>query len=236
MLTTAATFIGYYSWNWGSGSVGPSNANVGISFTGLVDLDAALSSYPTTGTHPWCCPELRGEKMMTLGGGNSAGTFNVKNLDAITGNISAVKAYNYSGIVFDVEQVDGSSISVGAAFERCFAAAKDHSLKVVITTSHSAPYQCDSPRDAVSLVKGWVASKNVDVLSPQLYSSGRESSPEFATTTSCSPECGWELYDGFKGIFAPSIVDATQYNDVVSYFARNQSLHVGGFIAWKQTS
>ena len=65
---------------------------------------------------------------MTLGGGNSAGTFNVKNLDAITGNISAVKAYNYSGIVFDVEQVDGSSISVGAAFERCFAAAKDHSL------------------------------------------------------------------------------------------------------------
>ena len=28
---------GYYSWNWGKGSTGPSGANIGVAFTGLIN-------------------------------------------------------------------------------------------------------------------------------------------------------------------------------------------------------
>lgn len=48
--------------------------------------------------------------------------------------------------------------------------------------SHSAPYQTDTPEDAVAFVKAWCADPNVDILSPQLYSSGTERSPDFTET------------------------------------------------------
>jgi hypothetical protein len=56
--------VGYYSWNWGSGSTGPPGSNIGIAFTGLVDLSKALSGY-TPGA-AWCCPDLVGEHFVTV--------------------------------------------------------------------------------------------------------------------------------------------------------------------------
>ena len=86
--------------------------------------------------------------------------------------------------MFDVEEVEGSSGTMVPAFAKAFAAVKRGGLRVAVTTSHSAPYQCDTPEDAVAFVKAWTADANIDILSPQLYSSGSESSPEYAETSS----------------------------------------------------
>jgi hypothetical protein len=69
----ATEINGFYSWNWGSGcdllrcprppalvhvllrsfrSHGASGANVGVAFTGLVDVKQAIAGYPPGAT--WC--------------------------------------------------------------------------------------------------------------------------------------------------------------------------------------
>ena len=88
---------------------------------------------------------------------------------------------------------------VGFALELAIGASCSLKLRRESIDSHSAPYQCDSPDVAVSLVKAWVGDANLDILSPQLYSSGMEGAPQFDTTASCSPSCSWSLYQGFKG-------------------------------------
>jgi len=99
------------------------------------------------------------------------------------------------GIVYDVEEVDGGSDEMVPAFAASFAKVKAAGLYVIVTTSHSAPYACDTPETAVALVKAWAQDSNIDILSPQLYSNGREGSPEFAETNSCKDAgCTWELY------------------------------------------
>eukprot|EP00948_MAST-09A_sp_MAST-9A-sp1_P003000 g3000.t1 len=230
---------GYYSWNWGKGSSGPSSVNpgdveIGVAFTGLIDVENAIKAY-TPGAS-WCCPELKGETFLSLGGGNAAGQFTKSALESIQANLNLVKKANYSGIILDVEEVSGSASDLIPLFQSIFKNAKALQLRTAVTTSHSAPYQCDSSDDAIALVKAWVADKNLDIISPQLYSSGSESSPEFATTASCTPGCGWNLYETFQGIFAPSIVDPSQYSATVEYFQShpNNGINVGGYFMWKQ--
>ncbi len=232
--TDAEELVGFYSWNWGSGSTGPAGANVGVAFTGLVDLGKAVAQY-TPGA-AWCCPPLdTPSRLVCVGGGNSAGTFTPAAIDAIARNVSLAAAANYTGILFDVEQVKGPASATAPAFRRAFAAAKRAGLTVGVTTSHSAPYDTDTPQDAIDLVKAWVADPNVDILSPQLYSSGSESAPEFAETSSCVEQgCLWSLYDNFRGSFAPSIVEASQFATVQQFFAANTSVRVDGFVQWKQ--
>ena len=84
------------------------------------------------------------------------------------------------GIVFDVEHVIGSFDEIDPLFRNAFAAVNEANLAVVITTSHSGPYRAESPQDAVNFVKSWVSDPNVHVISPQLYSSGYEGTPDFA--------------------------------------------------------
>ena len=70
--------------------------------------------------------------------------------------------------MFDAEEVIGDASSVVNAFKGAFKALKAAGLKVGVTTSHSAPYQTDTPDVAVALIKAWTADANIDVLSPQL--------------------------------------------------------------------
>ena len=225
-------FVGYYSWNWSTGSEGPSGDANGVAFTGLVDVDGAIKGYSPGAS--WCCPPLRGKQMISLGGGNAAGTFTVTVLASIEKSLSSVAAANYTGVVFDVEQVSGPASALSPAFASVFAACKKMGLTVAITTSHSAPYMCDSSADAVALVKGWVSDPNVDILSPQLYSSGSEATPQFAVTASCAPDCGWNLYSGFKGIFAPSIVETSHFPAVKAFFGNASLPNADGYFQWKQ--
>ena len=149
---------GYYSWNWGAGSVGPPSANAGCAFTGLIYVKNAISQYSQGAS--WCCPALSGTKYLNLGGGNSAGVFNEAALTAIASSVAEVTGYE--GVMFDVEEVQGSSGTMVPAFAKAFAAVKHAGLRVAVTISHSAPYQCDTPEDAVAFVKAWAADANID--------------------------------------------------------------------------
>lgn len=138
--------------------------------------------------------------------------------------------------MFDAEEVVGAAADVVPAFAAAFKACKAASLKVGVTISHSAPYQTDSPAVAVALVRAWAADPNIDILSPQLYSSGQEPAPQFDETASCKDAgCTWDLYKGAKAAFAPSIVDGAQLAAVQAYFAAAPySIQTVGYFQWKQ--
>lgn len=225
--------VGYYSWNWGSGSNGPPNANTAVAFTGLIDVKTAIAGY-TPGAS-WCCPVLKGTKYLSLGGGNAAGMFTEASLKAIVEDMPLVNASEYNGVMFDVEEVVGNEAVMVPAFATAFAACKAYGLRVGVTTSHSAPYQTDSPADAVALVKAWVADPNIDFISPQLYSNGQEAAPELAITANCAPECNWGLYRGARNAFMPSLVDQSHLPAVEAFFSNSShQIPVTGFFQWRQ--
>merc|ERR1712166_1564140 len=57
-----------------------------------------------------------------------------------------------------------------------------------VTTSHSAPYAAPSVSQKLAIIDSWAKSDNIDIFSPQLYTSGVETEPEFAIT-----QCGSTL-------------------------------------------
>jgi len=225
--------IGYYSWNWGAGSTGPAGANAAAAFTGYTDVKTAIEYYPEGAS--WCCPELKGEKWLTLGGGNSVGAFNAEALSQIAVAADYIKSNsNYVGVLFDVEIVTGSSSIMVEAFTTVFKAIKDKGLKVGVTISHSAPYMTDTPYVAVDLIKNWVKDDNIDFLSPQLYSSGTEGAPDFAETSNCkSAGCTWDLYVGMTPKMVPSLVEESHYAAAQSFFDKF-GIATDGFFQWKQ--
>jgi hypothetical protein len=226
--------LGYYSWNWGAGSTGPHRANMGCSFTGYTDVDKAIAGYKEDAS--WCCPKLLGEKLLTLGGGNAAGRFTAHALSKITSKAHTIKAAGFKGVMYDVEEVVGPSSSMAGHFAKSFSAMRKAGLIVGVTTSHSAPYHCDSPHDAVHFVKAWCADPNVDIISPQLYSSGSESKPELASTSSCkSAGCTWELFKHCKAEIAPSIVRPSHYSAAKHFFATKVNRTTKGYFMWAQT-
>ena len=227
-----AAMIGYYAWNWGAGSFGPSNANIGVAFTGLVDVKDAVDQY-TPGV-AWCCPHLIGPNdkgFISIGGGNAAGQFTVSSLAAIAKDMHyIVESEQYSGVIFDVEILIGDSAPLIKGFNKVFKAAKKAGLQVGVTTSHSAPYQTDTPQVAIDVVKSWVTSDDIDFLSPQLYSSGMEGAPEFAETAGCAQAgCKWDLYKNAKPTFVPAIVDPTHYAPSQQYFASKYGIQTEGY-------
>jgi len=138
--------------------------------------------------------------------------------------------------MFDVEEVQGSSSSMIGMFSSAFSACKQAGLIVGVTTSHSAPYQCDTPADAVAFIKAWLQDPYVDVISPQLYSGGSEQQPEFAETNFCKAQgCTWDLYKNARPAIVPSIVTASQYSAVQTYFQSNYGIATSGFFQWAQT-
>lgn len=131
---------GYYSWNWGTGSYGPSGSNVGVAFTGHVDVTKAISLYVFGAGY--CCPDLvpsyLGKPYITIGGGNEFGNFTVDALTSITNNLDSITP-SYSGIIFDIEIANGDETLI-AAFQDTFKAAKGKDLEVGLTIPHSAPF------------------------------------------------------------------------------------------------
>merc|ERR550525_81214 len=215
--------------------MGPSGSNAGCAFTGLIDVKNAIAQYSEGAA--WCCPKLHGTRYLTLGGGNSAGEFTSSALKDIASSAAVIKQAGYSAVMFDVEEIVGSSDLMIPLFQESFAALKKAGLIVAVTTSHSAPYQCDSAADAVAITKAWIADANIDILSPQLYSSGQEGTPEFAETNSCkNAGCTWELYKGAKAVIAPSIVDSSQYAAVKEWFSTKLGISTRGYFQWSQVA
>jgi hypothetical protein len=147
--------------------------------------------------------------------------------------MDAIKEAGYSGIIFDVENVDGTFDSINPLFDQAFRAAKRADLTVIVTVSHSAPYKTKSLLDGKKFVKSFAKSSNIDALSPQLYSTGTENQPDFDETFNCKDKgCTWDLYKTSKPRFIPSIVDSSHYDKVKEFFS-NKGIKCSGFLQWK---
>ena len=228
-LSPDANNMGYWDWTW-SGTACPNNATLSIAFSGWADVDTALADSSNVQS------SLVGTKYLCIGGGNNNGRFNVTVLNDINNAIQAGKLAGYDGIAYDVE---GGDSGLSQAFTNSFKTAKENGFKVLVTVSHSAPYGIT---DADTLMKAFFADNNIDILSPQLYSTGEEGSNEYATTSGTTTT--WADYATSKAAVVPSIIHSSWYNDPESpnnstdakaYF-EEQGVELQGYIQWQQIS
>jgi len=127
--------------------------------------------------------------------------------------------------VFDIEECSSSGLAEN--FASAFRAAKVAGLTVLVTVSHSAPYGCG---DSDVLMKAFFDNDDVDILSPQLYTSGNEDQPEFD-----AGKVSWDDWTGSKGRFVPSLgckaVANGGYASTKEFFSQ-YNLATTGYIVW----
>jgi len=210
-----ASVLGYWCWSWDAGSA-PAGANLGIAFSGWVSPDEALSNSLAV------VNQLQGKKFICLGGGNSSGAWSNDAVNAVTQAIEANRFASYHGIAYDIEE---GSAGLEAQFAASFAAAKAKGMTVLVTVSHSCPYGIT---DAVSLMNSFFANRDIDLLSPQLYTTGQETSNDYTALN-----VPWSAYAQAQAAIVPSLVRANLYPSAQSYFA-DQGVTLGGFVQWAQ--
>jgi hypothetical protein len=202
--------------------------NVAIAFNGNADPNAALSA-GTGGPY-----NSSGLIYICLGGGigqapsprmKATGRyFTATVINSIAAAINANMFANYQGIVFDIELGDPG---LAGPFNAAFAAAKSKELDVVITTSHSAPFNFT---DAAALMASFFHNPNIDYLSPQLYTSGTEVSNDFTPNSAVA----WSQWSGpNRPPIIPSVVHAVLFEGANSFF-QNLGLTVAGYFQWSQ--
>jgi len=196
----------------------PSGTNLGVAFSGWVDPSTAISSSSTVKN------SLPSPQYISLGGGNSNGAWTSALLSTVQSAISSGSFSSYQGIVFDIETGDSG---LSSAFQAAFSAANAKGLKVLVTISHSAPYDIG---DASTLMSNFFSDSNINYISPQLYSTGSETSNDYST----SGGVAWSAYVGCKAKVVPSIVRASYYSSAKSYFA-GIGITTAGYIKWAQS-
>lgn len=193
---------------------------MGLAFSGEVDPDLAIqASAPVYGN-------LVGDKWIAIGGGKGSKAFSNQNLGQLTAAINQGKFAAYHGIAFDVEECASNGLE--GAFGQAMGAAKGKGLAVLVTTSHAAPYGCG---DAQTLMRSFFNSPNVNIISPQLYTTGSESAPDFNTG---NKGIQWWEYGHTKAAIVPSVVSASQYGSVKWQFGQ-WGIHAAGYLQWKGT-
>ena len=218
----SAPHMGYWLWTYASGAPLP-GATIGIAFSGWADVDTALSQ--SAGK----LAALVGKKFLSIGGGNTNGAFTNTVLTHLNKAISDNKLASYDGVAYDIEVGDSG---LASAFAASFAMARSAGLEVLVTISHSAPYGIS---DRAELMASFFSDENIDYLSPQLYTTGKETENDYATTGGVT----WDLYKAAKAAVIPSLVSAGYYNsaatgkDAVSYF-QQQGVSIQGYIQWSQ--
>jgi hypothetical protein len=210
---------GYYWQTWQTGYSAPTNANVGIAFSGWSNVDQALAESASVKS------KLPGTKVFSVGGGNANGRFTTASLTTLTNAIASDALKSYSGVVYDVEQGDSG---LASSFSASFAAAKSKGLMVIVTCSHSAPFNIT---DAATLMSSFFADSNIDYLSPQLYSSGNELTNDFTI----SHGVNWTEYATAKAAVAPSIVNSSYYTNAQVQFLEYGIITVG-YLQWQQST
>lgn len=112
-------------------------------------------------------------------------------------------------------------------------------MLVLVTTSHSAPYAAASEEIKEALVESWVRSNDIDIFSPQLYTSGEEEEPEYDLTACGAPDadhpeastCTYERLASMKAKWVPSLASGKQYPEVKNWFAA-KGITTSGFMQW----
>eukprot|EP01041_Mallomonas_annulata_P007854 gene7854-16071_t len=213
-----SSISGFYWWTWSSTSLTPpSGTNIGIAFSGFTDPTSAVTdSAPFKSLLP-------GLKFLSLGGGNAAGRMTASALSSIETAIRGGVFAGYDGLCFDVEEGDSGLVS---AFQSAFSTTKANGMQVLVTISHSQPYGIS---DAATLMTSFFADTNIDYLSPQLYTTGTETTNDFTNVGTT-----WTSYATAKAKIVPSIVCGSYYGSAVDYFS-SQGVTLSGYVQWKQT-
>jgi hypothetical protein len=174
----------------------------------------------------------KGVRFLTLGGANMAGTMSTTRFDALSveGVLDGVRAAGFQGVAFDIEMTIGEDDLV-VAQERAFAACKEAGLLVMVTTSHSAPYAAGSDTSKMALVDSWANDANIDIFSPQLYTSGNEDEPEFDITPCPKDSCTYERIANMKAKWVPSLHTKDQYPATKAFF-EEKGIQTAGYILW----
>jgi hypothetical protein len=176
--------------------------------------------------------EQHGVQFLAIGGANAHGILSPWRLESFWGGgLEAVKAAGFHGICFDVELTQGEPDKLAQAMERAFSACKQAGLLVMVTTSHSAPYATASANSKAALVNAWVKSKNIDLFSPQLFTSGLEKIPEFETTPCDGSACTYERLRPMKAKWIPSLSSKSAYPATRKFFA-SLGIHTHGYLQW----
>lgn len=217
-LSPSADVMGYWHWTY-SHAATPNNATMSLAFSGYVDVNEVLSNAQKT------APSLTGDKYVCFGGGNQAGAFNIQALVGISEAIQNDLLQGYDGIAFDIEIGDSG---LTQDFQKVFSKAKKAGLTVLVTVSHSAPYGIN---DASEMMQAFFADDNIDVISPQLYTTGKEHQNDYATSQGVQ----WNEYANCKAKVVPSLVEGAYYPSAVDYFA-SQGITLAGYIQWQQSN
>lgn len=219
--------VGYYAPTWGMASVGQGNANVGVAFSGWNDITTALSESDGL--------ELKGTQYLSLGGSSEQGTFTPDTVKQMGEECADIKDAGYEGVCFDVEVTRGG-MKLLDELETTYQKCKEAGLVVMVTTSHTAPTGVSLGKMRQELIKHWVKSKNIDIISPQLYTWGGEEKPEYDQTWPCADQgfnCTWDAYKGSSAKFMPSLVEFEGHFGKVRNFFKEMGLPVTGYFQWK---
>jgi len=216
--TNAQDVRGIWYWTWSS-SVNVGSTNLGVAFSGYTDPGQAMSSANSVVNN------LQGEKYISLGGGNSNGDWHASSLQSITSYCQQRQFTGFNGIAFDIEEGDSG---LSDLFISTFNACKGNGYKILVTISHSTPYGIS---DGSAVMGAFFSNANsIDYMSPQLYTSGTESSNDFTALG-----VQWASYAPFSGKLVPSIVSANLYSDAQNYFA-GLGITTVGYVQWSQTA
>lgn len=219
--------VGYYAPTWGMASVGQGNANVGVAFSGWNDITTALSESDGL--------QLKGSQYLSLGGSSEQGMFTPDTVKQMGEECADIKDAGYEGVCFDVEVTRGGQKLLDE-LETAYGKCKEAGLVVMVTTSHTAPTGVTLGKMRQELIKHWVKSKNIDIISPQLYTWGGEEKPEYDQTWPCADQgfnCTWEAYKGSNAKFMPSLVEFEGHFGKVRNFFKEIGLPVTGYFQWK---
>ncbi|MCF6459124.1 LysM peptidoglycan-binding domain-containing protein [Pseudoalteromonas sp. MMG024] len=217
-LSPSADVMGYWHWTY-SQAANPGNATISLAFSGYVNVNEVLSNAQKIES------SLTGGKYVCFGGGNQAGAFNIQALVGIYEAIQSNLLQGYDGIAFDIETGDSG---LTQDFQKVFAKAKKAGLDVLVTVSHSAPYGIS---DGNEMMGTFFADSNIDIISPQLYTTGEEPQNDYATSLGVQ----WSEFANCKAKVVPSLVKDAYYPSAVNYFA-NQGVTLAGYIQWQQTN
>ncbi|CAE8681413.1 unnamed protein product, partial [Polarella glacialis] len=209
-IATQPDVVGYYVWTWSSSTTVPTGATIGVCFSGYAEVATALSQCSSVEAN------LVGTKYLSIGGGgkNDYGLITADRLTAVGAAAATILSAGYEGVIFDIEEVSGSTDEINDALDAAVASLKASGLAAAVTTSHSCPYKCTGC-DSSALVASWLKNADIGLLSPQLYTLGTESKIDTTPTSGCP----WSLYANATAVVAPSIVQASQYDSAEAFFA-----------------
>eukprot|EP01033_Poteriospumella_lacustris_P003985 gene3985-2838_t len=139
--------------------------------------------------------------------------FTKSSIEALNSALSSGKLDGYAGISYGIEEGDDGLTN---AFKESSPLVKKLGKKVMVTVSlYGIPW--------------FLLDANIDYISPQLYTTGEESSNEFSTEKGVQ----WSEYAQAKAAIVPSIVRGSYYADAKSRFASYGGRR-RGYIQWGQ--